>query len=62
MALPTTKKQCDIRIKSLKKQVTAMEKRKKTLSPANKKAVKRKVAKKVVRRKTTKKATKKKRR
>ena len=49
MALPRTPKQCDIKIRSLKKQVAAMEKRKKTLSPAKKKAVKRKTTKKVAR-------------
>lgn len=50
MALPTTPKQCDIKIKSLKNQVSAMEKRKKALAakkkPAKKKAAKRKPAKK----------------
>ena len=64
MALPTTPKQCVIKIKSLKKQVTAMEKRKKTLSakkPVKKKAVK-KVAKKVARKPAKKKVVKKKRR
>ena len=46
MALPTTPKQCDIRLKSLKKQVVEMEKRKKKLA-TTKKVVK-KVAKKKV--------------
>jgi len=57
MALPTTPKQCDIKIKSLKKQVTAMETRKKKLSTATKKkVVKRKVVKKkVVKKKVSKK-------
>lgn len=61
MALPTTPKQCDIRIKSLKKQVSAMEKRRKTLSVAVKKKAVKKVAKKVVKKNTAKKATRKKR-
>jgi len=52
MALPTTPKQCDIKIKSLKKQVTDMEKRKKKLATTTKKkVVKKKVAKKKVSRK-----------
>jgi len=50
MVLPKTPKQCAIKISSLKKQVTLMEKRKKALSakkkPVKKKAVKRKVVKK----------------
>lgn len=37
MALPTTPKQCDIKIRSLKKQLTAMTERKKKLSEAAKK-------------------------
>jgi len=49
MVLPKSPKACTIKINSLKKQVTAMEKRKKALSaakkPAKKKAVKRKAAK-----------------
>ena len=45
MALPKTPKQCDIKIRSLKKQVTVMEKRRKTLAIV-KKTVKKKVAKK----------------
>ena len=49
MALPTTPKQCAIKISSLKKQVTAMEKRKKALAakkkPAKKKATKKKATK-----------------
>ena len=48
MALPTTPKQCDIKIKSLKKQVAAMESRKKKLAATKKKVVKKKVAKKKV--------------
>jgi adenylate kinase len=53
MVLPKTPKQCAIKIRSLKKQLTEMEKRKKKLAvaakkPAKKKAVKRKVAKKKV--------------
>lgn len=49
MALPTTPKQCAIKIRSLKKQVTDMEKRKKALAtkkPAKKKVAKKKAAKK----------------
>ena len=63
MVLPKTPKQCAIKIASLKKQVTAMEKRKKALS-AKKKPAKKKVAKKkVVKRKPAKrKAAKKKKR
>lgn len=61
MALPKTPKQCIIKIKSLKKQLTVMEKRKKTLSSVKKKAVK-KVAKKAVKKRTVKKATRKKKR
>ena len=59
MALPKTPKQCDIKIKSLKKQVTVMEKRRKILA-----AVKKSVKKKAVKKKPTKKkvARKKKRR
>ena len=53
MALPTTPKQCEIKIKSLKKQVTAMEQRKKKLAVAAKKKVtKKKVVKKKVVKKT----------
>lgn len=37
MALPTTPKQCDVKIRSLKKQVTAMMERKKKLADAAKK-------------------------
>ena len=48
MALPTTPKQCDIKIKSLKKQVSEMEKRKKKLAATKKKVVKKKVVKKKV--------------
>ena len=64
MALPTTPKQCAIKITSLKKQVTAMEKRKKALAakkkPAKKKVAKKKVTKKkVVKRKPAKKKKKK---
>lgn len=51
MALPTTPKQCDIKIKSLKKQVADMESRKKKLAVVTKK----KVAKKVVKKKVAKK-------
>jgi hypothetical protein len=62
MALPKTPKQCAIKIKSLKKQLTVMEKRKKVLAakkkPAKKKAVKKKVVKrKAVKRKPAKKKT-----
>ena len=50
MVLPKTAKACNVKIVSLKKQVTAMEKRKKSLAvkkkPAKKKAVKKKAAKK----------------
>ncbi len=52
MALPTTPKQCEIKIKSLKKQVTAMEQRKKKLAVATKKKV---TKKKVVKKKVSKK-------
>ncbi len=57
MALPTTPKQCDIKIKSLKKQVIAMEQRKKKLTVTTKKtATKKKVVKKkVVKKKVSKK-------
>lgn len=62
MALPTTPKQCMIKIKSLKKQVAVMEARKKKLAVTTKKkvtkkkVVKRKVVKrKVVKRKVSKK-------
>ncbi len=49
MALPTTPKQCVIKIRSLKKQVAAMELRKKKLiAAAKKKPVKKKVVKKRV--------------
>lgn len=44
MALPTTPKQCDIKIVSLKKQVLAMTARKKKLSEATKKAATKKTA------------------
>lgn len=44
MALPTTPKQCDIKIKSLKKQVAEMEKRKKKLATMKNKVVKKKVS------------------
>ena len=44
MVLPKTPKQCVIKINSLKKQITVMEKRKNSL--AKKKPVKKKVAKK----------------
>ena len=54
MVLPKTPKQCGIKIKSLKKQITVMEKRKKTLA-ATKKPVKKKVAKKAVKRKPSRK-------
>ncbi|MCK5027133.1 MAG: hypothetical protein KAS07_01815 [Candidatus Pacebacteria bacterium] len=50
MALPKTPKQCAIRIGSLKKQLIAMEKRKKALSSTVKKKTVRKVARKPVRR------------
>jgi hypothetical protein len=64
MALPKTPKQCVIKIKSLKKQLTAMEKRKKALATAKKPAKKKKAVKKrVVKRKPAKrKATRKKKR
>ncbi len=57
MALPTTPKQCDIKIKSLKKQVTAMEMRKRKLAAASKKKTTKKkvVKKKVVKKKVSKK-------
>jgi len=56
MALPTTPKQCDIKIKSLKKQTAVMEMRKKKLAVAAKKTTKKKVVKKkVVKKKVTKK-------
>ncbi|MCK5449935.1 hypothetical protein KAI32_03650 [Candidatus Pacearchaeota archaeon] len=56
MALPTTPKQCDIKIKSLKNQVAVMEKRRKTLATVKKKVVKKKVIKKkVVKKKVVKK-------
>ena len=51
MALPKTPKQCDIKIKSLKKQVTVMEKRRKTLATVKKKVVKKKPVKRKVTRK-----------
>ena len=45
MALPTTPKQCDIKIVSLKKQIVAMTARKKKLAEVAKKAAaKKKVA------------------
>ncbi len=52
MVLPKTPKQCAIKIKSLKKQVTAMEQRKKKLmtaakkKPAKKRTAKKRLAKK----------------
>jgi len=52
MVLPKTPKACSVKIVSLKKQVAAMEKRKKALSA---KPVKKKVAKKVVKKKVAKK-------
>ncbi len=61
MALPTTPKQCEIKIKSLKKQVAAMEARKKKLAVAAKKKVtKKKVTKKKVAKKKVSKKKKKK--
>jgi len=42
MALPTTPKQCDIKIRSLKKQVTAMEQRKRNLLRLQRKRLQRK--------------------
>ena len=44
MALPTTPKQCDIKIASLKKQVIAMTERKKKLTEVAKKAAAKKKA------------------
>jgi len=56
MALPTTPKQCDIKIKSLRRQVLAMTERKNKLAAATKKKTKKKVVKKkVVKRKVSKK-------
>ena len=47
MALPTTPKQCDVKISSLRKQIVAMTARKKKLADAAKKVpAKKKVAKK----------------
>ena len=55
MVLPKTPKQCDIKIKSLKKQLTDMEKRKKKLADVAKKVAKKKVTKKVAKKKVSKK-------
>ncbi len=46
MALPTTPKQCDIKIRSLRKQIAAMTVRKKKLAAAAKKAAAKKKKKK----------------
>ena len=60
MVLPKTPKACAIKIKSLKKQLTTMEKRKKVLSTAKKPAKKKVAKKRVVKRKAKRKPAKKK--